>query len=135
LYEAQLSVNESSIFNLESEVFVAQEVATAEQSRPTTRGGSSSAQQQLIQAQINLNNLLDDPDMVDFSVALIDLMLAELDVQYVEALLAETVVSAPFDGIVGEMNLTVGEIPPANAVRLIDTSSYELIVPVDEIDV
>lgn len=135
LFEAQAALTENNLEVLESQVAVAQDVATAEQQRPTTTGGSSSAQEQLVQAQLNLESLIGEPDDVDLSRAQIDLALAELDVAFVQVLAAQTELVAPFDGVVVAINMAPGEVPPTDAITLLDDSRFYITIPVDEIDV
>jgi multidrug efflux pump subunit AcrA (membrane-fusion protein) len=135
LAEAQAIISENNFDSLESGVVVAWQVAAAEQARPTSYGGTASAQQQLVQAQIQLDNLIGDPDIVDLALAEIGVALARLDLAFVEDLADQAVLVAPFDGLVARVNLTPGEVPPPDAVVLTDDSSFELVVPVDEIDV
>ncbi len=62
---------------------------------------------------------------------------AQLALDLVRLTLERTALLAPFDGVVGEVNLQVGEPAPAAlpALTLLDTSSFHLDLAVDEADV
>jgi HlyD family secretion protein len=96
----------------------------------------SSANAQAVAAEIRLNDLLDGPDAAAAEVAAINLESARIAVEQARANLAKAVLVAPFNGIVAENNLTVGELPPeGTSFELIDTDSYYIDVAVDETDI
>lgn len=90
----------------------------------------------IVEAQVALEDLMNGPDEIDRRIAEASLELAELSLQQVGIELADGVIVAPFDGIVAENNLTVGELPPqGSAITLIDTSELIVDLPVDEDDI
>lgn len=96
----------------------------------------SSANAEAVAAEIKLNDLLDGPDAADAEVVAINLEIARLAVRQARANLAKATLIAPFDGIIAENNLTVGELPPeGTAIDLLDTDSYYIDVAVDETDI
>lgn len=100
-------------------------------------GQLSSANAARIQAQIALNRLKNGPSEMELRQADIDLQRAQLVYQQAQAALDYAILTAPFDGIVAQNNLTVGELPPNNeaALLLVDTSSYYIDLPIDETDI
>jgi HlyD family secretion protein len=90
----------------------------------------------IVEAQVALEDLMNGPDEIDRRIAEASLELAELSLQQVGIELENGVIVAPFDGIVAENNLTVGELPPqGSAITLIDTSELIIDLPVDEDDI
>jgi HlyD family secretion protein len=133
--EARETLNQADVQSTQRGVDVAQAEYNAEVNRVETTAGSSNAYAQLTQAEIELANLLGAPDQVDLAYAEIDLALAQLNLEYVEELGQQSVLIAPFDGVITELNLTQGIIPPRDAVVITNDSGYEMVVPVDELDV
>jgi HlyD family secretion protein len=108
----------------------------AELVRPQRYGGSPAATLQRTQAQQELDRLLNGPDRTEIEYSQIDLALAnfaraqaELQLDYVELV-------APFSGVITELNMTVGEIPPpTGAIVMIDDSQFKVNLDIDEIDI
>ncbi len=98
-------------------------------------GATSSAGASLTQAEANLDNLLSPASVAELRRAEIDLETARLGVQKVEQQLLKTTLVAPIDGVVANENLTVGAVPPANAITLIDVSAYTIDLAIDETDI
>jgi HlyD family secretion protein len=89
----------------------------------------------IAQAEISLDNLL-NPDDYDVTMAALAVHQAALTVEQIEAQAVDFQLVAPFDGIVTESNLEVGQLPPAGAaVVLADTSVLTVDLEVDETDV
>lgn len=98
--------------------------------------GLSAANAAIVSAQVQLDRLLNGPSDIELQIAETQVALAESAVRQAEVVLNRTLLTAPFDGIVADMSLTIGELPPQNAaVQLVDTSSYYVDVAVDETDV
>jgi RND family efflux transporter MFP subunit len=89
------------------------------------------------EAQDNLEELLEGMDPREVELAQLDVDAAELALENARADLAEAQLTAPFDGVVGEVNITAGETAPTGrpAIVLVDTSRFHINVSVDEIDV
>jgi HlyD family secretion protein len=117
------------------------EIADANYAATEARGANvasvSSASAALVSAQAQLDRLLSGPSEADLQLAEIAVRQAELAVLQAEAALERAVISAPFDGVVGRANLTVGEPPPAEdpALLLVDTTEYYVDLAIDETDV
>lgn len=99
-------------------------------------GSVSSAHAQVVQAQAELDNLVNGPSSAERRAAEIDLRNAELDVARAREQLRDLTLTAPFSGIVAAEFLTVGEMPPAGpALTLIDEGQYIINVSIDETDI
>lgn len=108
----------------------------AELVRPPRYGGSPGAALQRTQAEQQLDLLLNGPDEADFQMSQIDLALANFELAQVELQLDYVELIAPFSGVITEMNLTVGEMPPAfDAIVMMDNSQYKVNLDIDEIDI
>lgn len=118
-------------------VAIAEANYTAAQNRPLDTGALSNAQLGLVQAQVTLDRLLNGISPLDLEIAELDLQRTQLALRQAELLLSKTELLAPFDGIIAQVNLTIGELPPTTqpALLLMDTSSYIVDLPVDETDV
>lgn len=127
---------EGSLNSLDANLAYSEGQYQAELVRPPRYGGSPGAATQRTQAEQDLDLLLNGPDELDYQLSQIDLALAnfaraqaELQLDYVE-------LRAPFSGVITEMNLTVGEMPPAfGAVVMMDNSRFEVNLDIDEIDI
>lgn len=100
-------------------------------------GAIANAEAQLVRAQIALEDLLDGPDEVELLQFEIQLDQAELAVERARVALEQAELYAPFDGIVAQDNLTVGEVPPQTepAIQMVDSSSFYVELAIDESDV
>lgn len=109
----------------------------AAQNRPLNTSSLGSAQVSLIQAQQTLDRLLNGSTPQDVELAELDLQRTRLTLRQSELLLNRTQLRAPFDGIIAQQNLTVGELPPTQlpAMILMDVSEFVVDLPVDETDV
>lgn len=108
----------------------------AELVRPPRYGGSPGAALQRTQAQQDLNRLLNGPDRDEIEFSQIDLALANLSLAQAELQLDYVELVAPFSGIITEVNMTVGEIPPpVGAIVMIDDSQFKVNLDIDEIDI
>lgn len=96
----------------------------------------ASASAQLTSAQANLDDLLAGPTDAELRQAQIAVETAQLTLDEAQQALDNTVITAPFDGIVAAVNVVVGSLPPASgAIALIDTSGYTITLSVDEKDI
>ncbi|MEM6283111.1 MAG: efflux RND transporter periplasmic adaptor subunit [Chloroflexota bacterium] len=100
-------------------------------------GAIASAEAQLVQSQIALEDLLNGPDAVDLLRFEIQLDQARLSLELAQASLEDSQIVAPFDGVVAQYNLTPGENPPIDqpAVQIIDNSAFYVELGIDESDV
>jgi len=93
------------------------------------------AQAAIQQAQSNLDRLTPDQDRIAISKA--QLEQARIAYEQAKLRLDRALLTAPFDGQVGQVNITRGgaSSAPGGAVLLVDTSRFHLDVSVDEIDI
>ncbi|MBK9710732.1 MAG: efflux RND transporter periplasmic adaptor subunit [Kouleothrix sp.] len=106
--------------------------------RGEQRGGAlQAAQAGVDQAQANLERLRSGPQPSDLAVARAQVQSAEATLGLARLALEQATLTAPFAGVVAQVNLQAGETPsPTKApVVLADLSSYHVDVTVDEIDV
>jgi HlyD family secretion protein len=109
----------------------------ATQARGANLGSLASANAALVTAQAQLDRLVNGASDTDLQLAAIAVQQAELAVAQTEAALNRAVITAPFDGVVAQINLTIGE-PPSNenpAIILVDTGQYYVDLAIDETDV
>lgn len=133
----QIAQFEDSLEQADYELQIAQTNYDATLARGPDLGSLSSAQAQLINAQVQLDRLLNGPDEIDLQLAQIELANAQLAVEQAAASLAQAVLVAPFDGIISRNNLTPGELPPSNApaIEIINLDEYYIDLAVDETDI
>ncbi|MFZ4813652.1 MAG: efflux RND transporter periplasmic adaptor subunit [Phototrophicaceae bacterium] len=102
-------------------------------------GAIASAEAQLIRAQVALEQLLRGPDEVEILKFQIQLEQAQTSVEQARIAVNRALLTAPFDGVIADSNLIVGELPPLGAnspaLRLVDTSAYYVDIGIDESDV
>ena len=108
----------------------------AELVRPPRYGGVGGAGLQRTQAEQQLDLLLNGPNQETYEYSQIDLALANLSLAQMELQLGYVELIAPFSGVITEVNLTVGEIPPAfGAIVMMDDSQFKVNLDIDEIDI
>src|SRR5438046_7243643 len=97
----------------------------------------ASAQASLTSAQVALDNLLNGGNKDDISKAQAQLESAQHALDAAKANLARSILVAPFDGVIGQINLHIGEAAPTAtaAVVMLDTSRFSVDVPIDETDI
>lgn len=128
---------ETGLTNLEYSIDIAQTNYEATLNRGPDLGSLNSANAARTQAQIALDRLVNGPSETDLRLAQIDLRRAELAFAQAELLLSRTELIAPFDGVISQNNLVIGELPPSTnpAMTLIDTGEFFVELPVDETDI
>jgi HlyD family secretion protein len=132
----QLDLENRKTEAAEAAVHIAeQELMNAQQGVSTNEIGVSQAA--VSQAQAALQRLLEGPTQVDIDLARLQIEQAEVAVQNARASLYDASLSAPFDGVIAEVNYDIGEQASAGltAVVLLDDSSFHIDVLVDEIDI
>lgn len=89
------------------------------------------------QAQRELERVKAGPTQAELDRAAIAVRQAEAQVQQAERALAQTVLRAPFDGIVSLVNAELGALaaPGVPVIEIVDVSPLRLNVQIDEIDV
>lgn len=100
-------------------------------------GAVSNAQADAIIAQTDLTDLEDGADNLELRQAEVRLQRAEVEVERAQTALDNAVITAPFDGVVAQTNITVGELPPndAAAMVMLDTSNFYVDLEIDETDI
>ncbi len=117
-------------------IFIAQEQYQTVLNRGPNAGSLAAANAQRTQARIALDNLLNGPSQLQLDRARVDLQLAELAVEQAEYSIAQAELRAPFAGVIAQNNLREGDLPPQGiAVLLMDTSTFYVDLPIDEVDV
>ena len=113
-------------------------LAEAEAAVEQWRTELSRAKASLIAAEVQLEAMLDAPDEGAVKAAKSQLKTAEKAVAEAQKQLDEAVITAPFDGVVTDVYVEEGDIfSPTGmpVIHLIDLTSMELEVEVDEIDI
>jgi HlyD family secretion protein len=116
------------------------EIAQANLDASKNSGGVNtskvSAEGQQTNAQNILDNLLSGSNSEDIKKAQANLDSAQASLDAAKADLEKTRLVAPFDGVIGQINLNLGEAAPSsNAIMILDLSSYYVDLPVDEADI
>jgi HlyD family secretion protein len=97
----------------------------------------SQANASIVQASIQLDKLVNGPDAEDTRLAEIALENGNLALEQARLQMDDTIITAPFDGIIITNNLVAGELTPANqaAFVLVDNSGMVVDLLVDETNV
>jgi HlyD family secretion protein len=114
------------------------ESAQAEFDRQTAGPSASqlaSAEATLADAQASLESLRGGPTQAQIDAAEASLAQAQVALADAEAALADATVRAPFAGVLAAVNVQPGEIASGRVAELVDLSSLEVVLQVDEIDV
>ena len=127
----------SGLAQSELQIQIAEANANATANEGPDQSALGSARAQLTQAEVALDRLVDGASEIERQQAELSLRQAELSIEQAETLLDRGILRAPFDGIIGENNLVVGELPPQTgiAILLLDNSSFHVDLTVDETDV
>jgi multidrug efflux pump subunit AcrA (membrane-fusion protein) len=100
-----------------------------------TESEIASAEADLASAKASLDGLLAGPSTADLKIYETRLAQAETALQEAQNRLSDATLIAPFDGVVTAIHATEGENASGLAAELVDNSSLEVILAVDEIDV
>jgi len=99
------------------------------------------AEIKLEMAEDTLDDMQNERDEDQIAILKKQVVAAEQSLEEARSALEVETIVAPFDGVVAEVNFEEGDVIPTpgvsqvTIVRLIDTSSLELVVKLDEIDV
>lgn len=93
------------------------------------------ARAQLAQAEASLARLVDGPSEEQVAIANAQVEQARISLEEAQENLARASLIAPFDGLVTDIYLAEGEWATGPAVELVNTSSLQVVLDVDEIDV
>jgi HlyD family secretion protein len=125
-----------AIASANGSVSVAQSQLSAVQSQGANVGSIDSAQATLTSAQTQLATLLAGPNVDDVKQAQANLSAAQAALVQAQSDLSKTQLVAPFNGLVAAINLNLGQQSPAtNAITLLDVTSFNVDLPVAEIDI
>jgi len=139
--EATVVQAEAAVKQAEAGVLQAQAAVTqAEANLATLLAGASeekiaAAEAQVEQAKANLATLIEGASEEKIAIAEAQVAQARIALEDAQATLAKATLVAPFDGIVTEVYVAVGEWASGLAVDLMDSSSLEVVLDVDEIDI
>jgi HlyD family secretion protein len=95
----------------------------------------ANARAQLAQAQANLAKLVDGASEEQIAIANAQVEQARISLEEAQYNLSQASLVAPFDGLVTDVYLAEGEWVAGPAAELVNTSSLQVILNVDEIDV
>jgi HlyD family secretion protein len=99
-------------------------------------GSLGAANAALITAQIQLDRLLNGPDELELQQAELQLKQAQLLVDLAQANLNRVTLVAPFDGLIANSDLIVGELPPTSgAIEMIDDGEFYVDLAIDETEI
>ncbi|MBC8100693.1 MAG: HlyD family efflux transporter periplasmic adaptor subunit [Armatimonadetes bacterium] len=123
--------------SLEYGVQIADARYASTQSQGPDYGAVNSAYAGIVQAGITLDRVRNGAPIPDIQQAQFDLDSAGLTLEQAQQAVGKTLLLAPFDGVIAENNLVVGQLPPTQqiAVLLMDTSRYQIDIPIDETDI
>lgn len=94
----------------------------------------ASAESQLAQAQASLDQLLRGAAQERLDIAAAQVAQAEIALERAELNLEKATLVAPFDGVITAVSIAEGEFASGAVMQLVDTSSLEVVLDVDEID-
>lgn len=114
---------------------VAQAEASLEASTEEQTAQIASARAQLAQAEANLANLLEGTKAETLAIAEAQIEQAQIQLADAQARLAETTLTAPFDGVVTAVQVELGELANGTVVEMVDHNSLEVVLDVDEVDI
>lgn len=95
----------------------------------------ASARAQLAQAEANLANLLEGSSPERLQIAEAQVAQARIQLADAQARLGRSTLVAPFDGVIIAVHVEVGELASGLAVEMVDPSSLEVVLDVDEVDI
>ncbi len=134
--DEQLRQLEAGLAQSDYQVQMADESYQGVLDRGPDSGSLGSANASLVSAQVQLDRLLNGPSDYDLERAQINLRQAELSQKLAQVNLARATLVAPFAGVVGQVNLTPGELPPnGSAIQLVDNTQYYVMLAIDETEI
>jgi HlyD family secretion protein len=100
-------------------------------------GQVAAAEAGVAQAQAALDNLLDGPSDLELTISRAQVRQAEISLEQARRNLANATVTAPFDGVVTDVNLRIGQTVGAGSpvITLTDLIPLHVNADVDELDV
>jgi multidrug resistance efflux pump len=135
-YEGQSRQAEANVEQAEYGVDIADANNSSTQQDYADPGQLASANAALVRAEVAYNQLVNGPSELQIQQAARDVDVAELNVEQARINLEASQIIAPFDGLVAELNLTLGELPPqGTSILLMDASAYYVELPIDETEI
>lgn len=93
------------------------------------------ARAQLAQAQANLAKLVDGASDEQVAMTRAQVELARISLDDAQASLDDATLVAPFDGLVTDVYVSIGEQASGPALELVHTDSMQVVLDVDEVDI
>jgi len=112
-----------------------EKIVAAEAQVAQAEASALQAEAQVAQAKANLTMLLEGASEERLTIAEAQVAQAQISLEEAQDNLTKATVKAPFDGVVTEVYVAVGEWATGLAVDLMDSSSLEVVLDVDEIDI
>lgn len=131
------SVAEAQVRSTSYDVGIAQAQLAQSQNAHGDQGSIGAAQAAVVQAQTALDKLTQGADARSIAIAQAQVDAAQASVDLAQYHLSHGTLTAAFDGVVGKLNLTIGEPAPLDkaAAILVDDHAFYVDIAVDEIDV
>lgn len=125
-----------TIKQAENNVELSDITATGEANQGADVASLTAANAQIVAAEVQLDRLKNGPSEIEIQIADTQLQISMLSVEQAQANFSRSELIAPFDGIVANNKLVIGEAPPqGEAMQLIDLSGFYVDVAVDETDI
>jgi HlyD family secretion protein len=114
-----------------------EDLAVAQAAVDAARARVETAQVQVDQAELSLALLLAGPRQEQIDALEAQVAQAQVTLEQAQLRLEKARLTAPFDGVVAQVNVKEGTVAPtgAPAVELVDLSRFEMEVQIDELDV
>lgn len=93
------------------------------------------AEASLASAQASLDRLLSGASAAQIAMAEAQLAQAQTNLARAEQNLANGTLTAPYDGVITAVNVSIGELASGVVVEMVNPNSLELVLDVDEVDI
>ena len=100
-----------------------------------TAADLAAAQASLTQAQNDLDKLLAGPDAYALDIAQNSVDQAQISLDQTRLKLQQAQITAPFDGVVTQINIRLGQNASGSAIQIADLDHLEIVVNMAEVDV
>jgi HlyD family secretion protein len=100
-----------------------------------TAADLAAAQATLTQAKNDLATLLAGPDAITLDIAQNQVAQAQIALDQAQLALQQARIVAPFDGIITQVNVKVGQAASSSAIQIADLDHLEVVVNMAEVDV
>jgi HlyD family secretion protein len=134
-YSSQIQ-SDSSLAQSQTSIDIAGANYDSTASNGPNQSSLGSANAQLVSAQASLDSLLAGPNDKEVRQAQIAVETAQITLDAAKQAVEDATLKAPFSGVVAEVNIVPGEVPPeTGAITLLDTSHFSTTLSVDEKDI